>query len=188
MSDNLIKKMNVAKNIINEMLSQRGYGILDEQIDEDENCIFAEREENEEYNFKYDKVVIYFFFEDKFNIQKLKYYISNMNDLKLKHCVIVYADQITSGAKKHIEDTSDLDFEIELFSLSELQYNLTKHRLVPQHSLTQYKDAMHIKKQYGSNLPIMFKHEPVSRFYNYHRGDVIKIVRNDGYVLYRIVR
>jgi DNA-directed RNA polymerase I, II, and III subunit RPABC1 len=172
--ENMIKNAYIT---LKEIIHQREYKINEE--DESEFNIIAEHKEKE------DKLIVYFFKESKFNIGQLKFYISDMNDRKLKHCIIVYADQITSSAKKGIEN---LEFEVELFSLKELQYNITKHRLVPNHFLVPSNEAVELRKKFGKNLPILLSTDPVSRFFNYQKNDIIRVTRNDGYILYRIVR
>lgn len=164
-----------------EMLTARGYS-YNYSDEDDEKIILAEKE--------YDKLVVFFCQDDKFNIQSLKRYISQTKDLELEHCIIIYKDQITSSAAKQIDN---LDCEVELFCRKELQYNLTKHRLVPQHSKVPDEQASVIRKKDGHNLPQILKTDPVVRFYNFKKGDIIKITRNssnseDGYVIYRIVK
>jgi DNA-directed RNA polymerase I, II, and III subunit RPABC1 len=165
-------------NICLKMLSVRGYNIIEN--DQENNTIFAQKED--------DKLVVFFCTDDKFNIQSLKRYISQTKDLELEHCIIIYKDQITSSASKQIDN---LDCEVELFCRKELQYDITKHRLVPQHSKVPDNLAMIIRKKDGHNLPQILKTDPVVRFYNFKKGDIIKISRHseDGdYIIYRIVK
>ena len=110
----------------------------DVEENEEDFHIISEREEDE------DKLIIYFFKESKFNIGQLKFYISDMNENELQHCIIVYCDQITSSAKKGIEN---LEFQIELFSLKELQYNITEHRLVSKHTLVPKEEEKEEKEE-----------------------------------------
>jgi DNA-directed RNA polymerase I, II, and III subunit RPABC1 len=166
-----------AYNTLKEMIHQREYKIV--EANESEFKIIAQNEEKD------DKIIVYFFKESKFNIGQLKFYIADMNDNGLKHCIIVYLDQITSSAKKGIEN---LEFEVELFSLKELQFNITKHRLVPDHYLVPTKEANELRKKFGKNLPIILSSDPVSRFFNFKKSDIIRITRKDGYILYRIVK
>jgi DNA-directed RNA polymerase I, II, and III subunit RPABC1 len=105
------------------------------------------------------------------------------------HCLIVYKDTVTPIAKKVVEESKDII--IELFNVEELQYNITKHYLVPKHELLfkkKSKECEQFKKKYSDKFPIILKSDPVSRFYGYEKGDIIKITRNNGYITYRIVR
>lgn len=162
-----------ARIICKEMLSQRNYNITEEVDD----YIIADCQE--------DTLIVFFSNENKFNNDQLKYYIKRMNDSELKHCIIIYPNQITSIAKRSIEV---FDVEIELFCSKELQFNLTKHRLVPQHEKLPAEEAKKIRKEFGSNLPLLLKNDPVSRFYYFKKNDIIKVTRKDGYITYRLVR
>lgn len=180
--NDISSKMNRAMEVIGEMLDQRGYSTnsKDEYILADNNK---------------DQLVVFFCSDVKFNLDKLKFYISKMNEIELNHCIIVYTDQITSTAKKAIDNLeiikpegSIVPAEIELFSLKELQYNLTKHILVPKHTKLSDEDSLQIRKKFGHNLASILKTDPVVRFYNFKKGDIIKITRKEGYIMYRIVK
>jgi DNA-directed RNA polymerase I, II, and III subunit RPABC1 len=132
-----------------------------------------------------DKLVVFFCKNDKFNIADFKRYISLTDDLKLSHCIIIYKDQITPSVNKQIDN---FDCEIELFSKNELQYNITKHRFVPKHELVVGDESSSIRRKFGNNLPILLKTDPVSRFFNYRKGDIIKITRDNDIVAFRIVK
>ena len=93
------------------------------------------------------------------------------------------------AAKKVIEEANDLI--IELFQEEELQYNITKHYLVPKHELSYPKGtkiSKDFKDKYGDKFPVLLKTDPVARFYGYNKGDIIKITRKGGYVTYRFVK
>ena len=87
-----------------------------------------------------------------------------------------------------IDESADLN--IELFHVDELQYNITKHFLVPKHELFYRKNtigAFDFKKKYSSKFPFLLKNDPVARFYGFDTGDIIKIIRNEG-IIFRIVK
>ena len=77
---------------------------------------------------------------------------------------------------------------VELFALEDLQYNITKHRLQPKFECLSDKDADDFKKKYGVKFGTLRLDRPIACFYDYKRGDVIRIIRSDGYISYRIVR
>ena len=109
--------------------------------------------------------------------------------MDVHHCLIVYKDNVTPVAKKIIEEIKEL--KIELFHQDELQYNITKHYLVPKHELIYKKgtaEYSNFKDKYTDKFPIILKSDPISRFYAYEKGDIIKVTRKNGYVMYRIVR
>lgn len=165
-----------------EMITQRGYEI----VDRDDERILA---------IKPDKQQMCVFVSPqsyKFNVETIQEYISMMKTMDLTHSIIVSKDNATPIAKKIIEESPDL--HMELFNVDELQYNITTHYLVPKHELAfkkGSKEYLLFKKKYNNmmdNLPVILKTDPVSRFYAFQKGDVIKITRPNGMVTYRIVK
>jgi DNA-directed RNA polymerase subunit H (RpoH/RPB5) len=78
--------------------------------------------------------------------------------------------------------------KIELFAEEDLQFNITKHRLQPKFEKLKDSEAVDFKKNFGIKFGILRLDRPIARFYNYQKGDVIRITRNDGYINYRIVK
>jgi len=166
--------MEIALQTCLEMFQQRGYTI----VEHDEDRINA---------VKQDGRSICAFMADtpKFNVNRVQEYISFMNQLDTNHGIIVYKDNATPMAKKVIDNSQDII--IELFTEEELQYNITKHRLVPKHERLSPEEAVAFKKSFGIKFPSLLITDPVSRFYGYSRGDIIKVTRKDG-IIYRIVK
>ena len=108
-----------------------------------------------------------------------------MREMDVYHGLIVYMDTATPVAKKIVEESQKM--KIELFHEKELQYNLTKHYLVPLHELKYKKDNLEAKDFKKNKYPIISQKDPVSRFYGWSVGDVIQVTRKDGFVMFRIV-
>jgi len=77
---------------------------------------------------------------------------------------------------------------IELFQADDLQFNITQHKLVPKHIRMNKEEMKDFREKYGTNIPILLRTDAVSRFYDFAKGEIIKIIRRDGFVSYRIVR
>ena len=83
----------------------------------------------------------------------------------------------------------------EFFWLDILQFNITKHKLVPQHQKISPKELKIIMSKYKlshvNQLPRILQTDPIVQYYNFKRGDVIKITRPSPtafrYVYYRTV-
>lgn len=166
---------NIHKNICLEMLNQRGYDILES----DSEKIIGK-------NSKDEKICVILSVIPKFNVERIEQCISFVNELEIKHAICIYSDNITSVAKTMIEKM--VDMKIELFNVEELQFNITKHRLVPEHVRVSSEAASIIKKEVGLKFGSLLKVDPITRFYGYEKGDIIKISRKNGVVTYRIVR
>ena len=166
--------MEKAYNVCIEMLNQRGYTIMEQKQD-----IMAIKQNKE-------NVIVIFNNSDSFDNKSMKDVITKMKDEEVNHAIIVYKNKVTPHVKNILEQNVEL--YIELFSEKELQYNITKHRLQPVFDKLPEKDAIEFKKKYGIKIPVMKSEQPISRFYNYKKGDMIRIIRKDGYISYRIVK
>lgn len=157
-----------------EMFEQRGYEILQK----DDDRILALKEDGEH-------VCAFLILNTKFNVDKIQECIGGMKQMDVYHGVIIYKDTVTPIAKKVVEESKEI--LIELFNAEEMQYNITKHQLVPKHELMYKKDSIEAKEFKKNKYPIISKSDPVSRFYGYNIGDVIMVTRKNGYIMFRIV-
>lgn len=157
-----------------EMLDQRGFAIAEDC----EEYILGEKSET-------DAIAVFFETSQKLDTDKVKLYISKMKELDLNACIIVCKDDITAPAKKVIEELQE--FKIEIFKETALRYNITKHRLVPKHTLLSKSEAQDFKRKYGTKIFVLLKTDPIAQFYNFQRGDIVRIDRSDG-VVFRIVK
>jgi DNA-directed RNA polymerase subunit H (RpoH/RPB5) len=156
-----------------EMLQQRGYDIIDL-----ENIIALKPDGNQ--------VIVFFNNTPNFDTKSVKEIISIMNEMSISHSIVIYKDKITSAAKSILEESDEM--KVELFAEEDLQYNITKHRLQPTFEKLDDDEAIEFKKKFGIKFNVLRVDRPISRFYNYKRGDVIRIRRSDGYINYRIVK
>ncbi len=159
-----------------EMLQQRGYKITDQ---EDPTRIFAIKQDGK-------PMVVFFTNVSKFNVKNIQIYISAMNDMKIFHAIIVYKDSVTPFTKKAI--SKSLEMNIELFAEANLQYNITKHRLQPVFEKLSNQEAESFKRDYGTKFGILRSDDPISLFYGYTSGDVVRVTRGGTFVTYRQVR
>ena len=171
--------MNIALQTVTEIITQREYKITE---DDDDKIIGTNREGEQVVVFKQPVI--------KFNVDRVKEYISILYKMKMSHCIVIYTDSVTSMTKKLIDNS--VDIKIELFTQEELQYNITKHSLVPPHIRLPPDEAKEFKEKFGFQHPAILRSDPIARFYAYKRGDVIKILRATGegkrFVTYRIVK
>lgn len=168
-------KSDIAYSTCLEMFIQRGYSI----IEKDDERILALKEDGKQICAFINKLT------SKFNVERIQECISMMNEMDIWHGLIVYSDTITPVAKKIVEESQKM--KIELFHEKELQYNLTKHYLVPLHELKCKKDNPEAKYFKSNKYPIISQSDPVSRFYGWEIGDIIRVTRKDGFVMFRIV-
>lgn len=86
---------------------------------------------------------------------------------------------------------------IQIYWCKQLQFNVTKHELVPVHRRLSEDEGNSILTRYSltakNQLPILLKDDIVSKYYNFKSGDVIEITQtktsqNSEYKFYRCVR
>jgi DNA-directed RNA polymerase I, II, and III subunit RPABC1 len=78
-----------------------------------------------------------------------------------------------------------LQYKLELFCIKNLLFNITKHELVPKHEFMNNDEAQEVYNQYSikenqrtQKLPLlMTKTDPVSKYYDFKPGSLIKITR-----------
>jgi len=171
----MLSKKGLTHKFCLEMLHQREY-----KIEEDKDNYITALKPNGL------KMSVLFHEGSKFDVKAMKETISTMNEMKVTHALIIYKNDVTPATRTTL--LRSLEFEIELFAEKDLQYNITKHRLQPKFERLDTKESSEFTKKYGTMFPTLRLERPISRFYNYKRGDVIRIIRKDGYITYRIVR
>lgn len=175
MKTTLVEKRIQACRILRKMLIDREY-----TLEEDSKEDFSIR------GYKGSSKIITFLSEEsKLTIHIIKEYISIITKEKYDKCIIVYQDSVTSSAKKSLEI---MEYNIELFSLGELQLNITEHRLVPLHERASKEEKEYLEKTSKGRLPFILLTDPVCRYYYFQRGEYIRITRADKSVIYRVVK
>ena len=159
-----------------EMIQQRNYSDLEVQDDR----VIATKPDGK-------KMIVFMSTIPKFNVKCMSEYISITNEIGIKHLLIIYKDGVTSSTKKAIEQLQD-DVYVELFAEEDLQYNITKHRLQPVFQKLSEQENKEFKVKYCLKFPIMKKDDPIASFYDFKKGDIIRIIRKTGIIDYRIVK
>ncbi len=168
-----MEKYNI--DVVNEMLTDRGYN----SIRYFESNIIATNDN--------DESIIVFLVNFKINIEYLKEYIEILKLQNINKGIIVSTNDITSKGKYLVDMiNSSGEMLIEIFNASDFRYNKTKHCLVPKHIKLNKIEADMIIQKY-SKLSEMLISDPISRYYGFIKGDIIKIIRNNGEIFYRIV-
>jgi DNA-directed RNA polymerase subunit H (RpoH/RPB5) len=175
--------MSVEKAIttIKEMFEQRNYSDISEDKD-GEQRILAKKPNGDQI------VCILDFVTTKFNIENMQDKYEQLKEQGIKHCIIIYNDTPTPAVKKEIPNLEKIGMRFELFQLDDLQFNCTKHSLVPKHELLSPEESKTFKDKYGSNIPVLLHTDPIAKFYNFRPGQIIRVVRRNGFPSYRIVK
>jgi len=167
--------MEKAHQICLEMMDQRQYEII---LNEPNQIIALKPDKT--------RVVVFLSNISKFNVQEMQTYISGMNKLKIFHAIIIYQEGVTSFTKKIAEESIEMKFE--LFAMEDHQYIITKHKYQPQFKKLDPPQELAFKEKYGNQFAVLRKNDPITLFYGYEKGNVIKIIRKNGYITFRIVK
>lgn len=138
---------------------------------------------------------MYVFFPDDYSVgvKPIRAYVEKMSEQGVCKALIVIRESITPPASK-VMTTLLPKFILEQFFEVELLVNITEHHLVPQHILLSNDEKQTLLKKYRlkeTQLPRILSSDPVSRYYGFKRGQVIRIIRTSEtagrYVTYRLV-
>jgi DNA-directed RNA polymerase subunit H (RpoH/RPB5) len=146
------------------------------------------------YVFKKNKTVsttpdilVYMCDRDKLNIDGLKEVIDTLQSHQVKKCLLVYKCMMTASAKKALDHM--FDYDMELWNLAELQYNVTYHNLYVPHERVRDSELENvIPSSEIARLPKISKNDPIIRFFGWKRNQVIRVHRKDGSLAYRVVK
>lgn len=174
---------NTVKINLNKMLERRGYSRFESWGEEEED----ETHEMMMYmNPPQERVLVFFFHFEKMNIEAIKEFVRNMETHQVCHGVLIYQSAVTASTRKVIENLHD--FKIELFEMKELLYDLTQFRYYCVHTRVEPEKAMILKKKFGNTLPSLARNDPVARYFDFQKGNLIKIERKNGTIAYRLIR
>lgn len=179
---------NIKKNInatiyqtLYEMVQQRGYispfpDTNNSQIDE--QVILADKPDG-------SNICAFLEVQKNFNKDEFQNTIGKMNLLNVNHAIVVY-EKVTFAVKSLVTDVRNIDYRIEIFHISEVKFNITKHSLACLHSKVEDAKTLELLKKYSpEQFPKIKSTDPMARFYGFRPGDIIKVVRKNGFVMYR---
>lgn len=96
--------------------------------------------------------------------------------------------------QNNLKALHDVNVNLEIHLLKRLQFNITKHELVPKHEvITDKKTIDDIVEMYKLKnkfqFPLILKNDPIAKYYGMKPGDLVKITRVSEsagqYVAYR---
>lgn len=135
-------------------------------------------------------IKIVYYTPSKFKWSEVKKYFEDEKPYKLY--ILVIQESITQYNMKSISASS---VNIEIHPINRLQFNITKHILVPKHEVIKDKDEIdNVLKMYRletkSKLPIILKSDPVAKYFGLKPGEIVKITRISEtageYIMYRV--
>jgi len=168
----------IVRGTILKMFTKRKYQNIDS--DDDSRIFATDSQGNQVYAFT-DTI-------QKMNVAEIRERIALMEETKISHCILVYNGTVTPAVTSVIASAPYLHMTIELFHVGDLLFDITEHVLVPSHILLSMEEAREFKKKYGDKIPQLLRSDAISRYYNFRKGEIVKVIRRDGHIAYRIVK
>lgn len=137
---------------------------------------------------KLDGVKIVYATQAKFKLADVR---KSFQDEPFALYLLVVQDTMTQSNLKAI---AEFKMNIEVYPVQRLQFNITKHMLVPKHEVIRDKAAIDailesFKLKSRTQLPVILKTDPIARYYGMKSGDLVKVTRNSPtageHVIYR---
>lgn len=100
--------------------------------------------------------------------------------LATRSCLVVHKEPIRAPAQATLKSMKIQGFRIEIVEEADVQRNITKHALVPQHTILTDEEVQRVLDQYRiklHQLPKLEKTDKVKRWYGAKRGTVFRILR-----------
>ena len=69
-----------------------------------------------------------------------------------------------------------------------MSIDYTQYKYYYPHIKILDKEKEKLIKQYGNRLPIILQKDIIIRYLNYKKGDIIKIIRDNDYITYKLVK
>ncbi|WMV11860.1 hypothetical protein MTR67_005250 [Solanum verrucosum] len=114
-----------------------------------------------------------------------------MNKESLSRLILIIENPMTNPAMKVVEDSP---FKTEIFQITDLLVNITKHVLKPKHELLTNTEKEQLLKKYNleeKQLPRMSQKDAIARYYGLEKGQVVKVTYSneiiETHVTYRCV-
>ncbi|PPE00862.1 hypothetical protein ES288_D09G144300v1 [Gossypium darwinii] len=105
--------------------------------------------------------------------------------------ILIVQNHITNQALKALDLFS---FKVEIFQITDLLVNITKHVLKPQHRALTEHEKQRLLQKYSieeKQLPRLLKKDAIARYYGFEKGQVIKVTYGgeitESHVTYRCV-
>lgn len=123
---------------------------------------------------------VYVIDDPKVGVNHMKDIRAALETTRMRHVIIVYNQSVTSFAKQFIDDIIHDDIRVEVFKQSELYFNITKHDLVPKHTLLTPDEKEALVKALRivpTQLPHIKRTDAMAKYMGLTKGDVVRIDR-----------
>jgi DNA-directed RNA polymerase subunit H (RpoH/RPB5) len=165
--------------VIQEMMAQRNF----KEYKKRDDYLMGVNDHNQFiyikiYQGKFELNTVREFLWSKFIINSSGDIVTKISQKNVVQLVIVCKNFQNS----HLKEFKEISNHIQLIKSDFFNINITKKS--PQHSKVIDYSFLKNKKE----LPIIKEDDPNCIFYNFKKGDIIRVVRSDGDICYRLVK
>ncbi|WVZ54534.1 hypothetical protein U9M48_005317 [Paspalum notatum var. saurae] len=209
----------LARRTALEMLRDRGYDVPEAELARtlpEFRAWWADRPELERLAFSTTlasdpskKVKVVFCPPEPVKIALIREIYSGVKDEDLSRLILILQSRIMSKARESIKEI--FKFKVDIFQITELLVNITKHVLKPKHEVLTTEEKAKLLKDYNVvdsqpsfvtscgkqqcslvlALPRMLENDAVARYYGLDKGTVVKVTYDSeltgDHVTYRCI-
>ncbi|CAL5423123.1 unnamed protein product [Camellia sinensis] len=162
--------------------------IMEDKTEEKEK----DEEKSKHFLLKLKQVLVIFCEPTAVKVNTIRSIASQiMNRESLTRLILVVQNQMTNQAQKAVDLFS---FKVEIFQITDLLVNITKHVLKPTHRVLNDKEKQNLLKKFSleeKQIPRMLQKDAIARYYGWEKGQVVKVSYSDeiteSHVTYRCV-
>ncbi|GLT94622.1 hypothetical protein SLE2022_123510 [Rubroshorea leprosula] len=193
----------LARKTVLEMLKDRGYDVTDSEA----TCslaafraVFGDKPEPESLRLCFPhpsnsskKILVVFMGTVEIRVPTIRALSSQIvGKESLNGLILILQSKMNSFARKEIE--KQFSFKVEIFQITDLLVNISKHFLVPTHEILSSEEKKELLKKHqldDKQLPQLLQTDPIAKYYGLEKGQVVKLTYPEelvkNLVIYRCV-
>ena len=118
------------------------------------------------------------------SVTAIKDFTDTIRKQRVTEAILIADAKLSSKAKEDIKSFTKLydNINITVFKLDELTYNPVKHVSQAEYQLIDYKESVNLLREMKitrMKLPLLQITDPISKYYGFKIGDMIRVIRDD---------
>ena len=129
----------------------------------------------------FDDILVHWHIPHKLGSQELTNLISRMREMDIKRALVLVENSVTHCAKATLNRLKQEGTYIDVFTMEEIQFNISHHSLVPKHEVCSHEEKAQLMKAYAvdrTQLPNIKTTDPMARYLGVTKGQLIRITRD----------
>ncbi|KAJ9190582.1 hypothetical protein P3X46_001768 [Hevea brasiliensis] len=183
----------LSRRTVLEMLRDRGYDVADSEVTRslaEFRVEFGDKPDLERLRIsaslrsnQHKKILVVFLGSDEIRTAAIRGLLSHIpNKESLHGLMLIVQSKMNHFARKELDK---LQCKVEIFQITELLLNITKHVIQPTHEILTAELKQQLLNKYKTEdkqLPRMLETDAIARYYGLEKGQVVKITYGGGLV------